>query len=359
MADVDKAALKQVFTHEIAQKKFSMSALVKATSSIPSNTELMSSFEKAVEGFSTKAKEHVFKGLLRNCFLIELVKADVTSTKMEVRWAERLDSDDPRWLSFDGCLELFTELMTRLASYSDRNKDKLFSEFYLKTAVPYELPLDYVARDAESGIHRLNNLQWLPSDLPLKVAGMRQFLMSLDDARHRNFFRKAYNKIQVKAYLTDRALTGVDKTNREKRWETHPRGVQFALHRECMDIEYRLINQICHFESFPGSLKAVLKEKNLLEPLEEPFRCPITMEAFQFDTFEQGILEPIHGKANFQVGHLNPLKAESDDPHVGHTALNISWISSDGNRIQGDMSLNEVRRIIIKIAKNYEDAGVL
>lgn len=69
-------------------------------------------------------------------------------------------------------------------------------------------------------------------------------------------------------------------------------------------------------------------------------------------------MNPTHGNSNFQVGHLNPLKL--DDPNsliFGHTPENISWISKDGNRIQGDMSLKETRNLLIRITRNYEDEG--
>lgn len=37
----------------------------------------------------------------------------------------------------------------------------------------------------------------------------------------------------------------------------------------------------------------------------------------------------------------------------GHTAKNISWVSANGNRIQGSLSLDETRAMIKQIAANY------
>jgi hypothetical protein len=82
------------------------------------------------------------------------------------------------------------------------------------------------------------------------------------------------------------------------------------------------------------------------------------MEPLSFGDFEREVQDPQHGKAAFQVGHLNPLKAVNDDPYSGHTAQNISWISSNGNRIQGSSSLKETRDLIGRIYKNYEQFGI-
>jgi len=177
--------------------------------------------------------------------------------------------------------------------------------------------------------------------------------LSKEVGGHKKTFDEAYNKIQVKTYLTDRVLTGGYKTNREKRWETHPASVHFALRRDCFDTEYRLIQQLCHFNGFPPRIKDELRNRNLIETSAEPFRCPITLEPLSFEKFEEEILNPVAGKSSFQVGHLNPLKAVNDDAHSGHTAENISWVSANGNRIQGSLSLGETRAMIERIATNY------
>ncbi len=101
---------------------------------------------------------------------------------------------------------------------------------------------------------------------------------------------KISKKIKIKAYQTDRAQTGKHQTNREKRWESHPDNFQFAFRRDCNDVEAALI---------------------------------------------------------LQVGHLNPLKATG-----GHNATNIGWISDDGNRIQGSLSIDEVKALLRRIYRN-------
>jgi hypothetical protein len=216
------------------------------------------------------------------------------------------------------------------------------------------MPIDYRDRSLGAPIHRRDNIVWIWDELPARVVKLRAFLLGKTAEVTARAFVEAYNKIKVKTYLTDRALTGEHKSNREKRWETHPQSYQFALRRDCLEIELALINQMCHFAGFPADLRTALERADLLIPLPEPFRCPITMEPMSYAEFERELLNPKMGRAAFQVGHLNPLKAINEDPRQGHTAQNISWISSDGNRIQGHLGLDETRELIKRISRNYE-----
>ena len=78
-----------------------------------------------------------------------------------------------------------------------------------------------------------------------------------------------------------------------------------------------------------------------------------------FGDFESQLLSPTHGKSDFQVGHLDPLKlGASRAQGPGHSAANIAWISADGNRIQGSLSVTDVRELLKKIASNYDDLGI-
>jgi hypothetical protein len=124
-------------------------------------------------------------------------------------------------------------------------------------------------------------------------------------------------------------------------------------------IEYELITQLCAFKGFPENFREMLQEQEILPKTMEVSRCPITLEPLVFQEFREELMNPTHGKSNFQVGHLNPLKL--DDPNsliAGHTAGNIAWISANGNRIQGSMSLEEVRDLLKRITHNYEDEGL-
>jgi hypothetical protein len=153
-------------------------------------------------------------------------------------------------------------------------------------------------------------------------------------------------------------LRGAEETKREKRWETHPHSVQFATRRTALEIEYALITQLCAFEGFPPASREALQAEGILPAELRTFRCPVTLEPMSFPLFREALLNPQHGKSAFQVGHLNPLKLdEPGNDVVGHTADNISWISGDGNRIQGSLSLNNVQQLLRKIAANYEELG--
>ncbi len=56
------------------------------------------------------------------------------------------------------------------------------------------------------------------------------------------------------------------------------------------------------------------------------------MEKMYFNELKQELENPTHGESKFQVGHMNPLKANTLDIFSGHTAENISWISAEEMR---------------------------
>ncbi len=122
------------------------------------------------------------------------------------------------------------------------------------------------------------------------------------------FFRTVItDKIKVKTYLTDRVLTGDHKTNREKRWETHP--IQFILLNVAFAWELNMLS----LRKFALS-KVFLKQQSIsydrLTYCLKSFPLPmsITGDALSYEAFRIGLLNPTHGKSDFQVGHLNPLK---------------------------------------------------
>jgi len=226
--------------------------------------------------------------------------------------------------------------------------------------IPYEAPLDYERRLSPAGrLHQRGNLTWFHDDLILRTLKLRKYVMEpVTSPDHRFFRRVLTDKIEVKTYRTDRVLTGDHKTNREKRWETHPNSVHFAERRTCMAIEYALVTKICAFEGFPSESIQQLQQENILPAQLQTALCPITGDALSYEAFRDELLNPTHGKSYFQVGHLNPLKLENTNADAaGHTADNISWITADGNRIQGSLSLHDVRALIQRIAENYHQHG--
>ncbi len=132
--------------------------------------------------------------------------------------------------------------------------------------------------------------------------------------------------------------------------EAHPLNFQFALHRDCNQIETELLLQVCTFKGLDKKLVTLLQNQNLLPSTFENYKCPVTGEFLYYTDFENEILNQTHGKSMFQVGHLTPLKNGGK-----HISDNIGWISDDGNRIQGSLSLNEVDNLLLKIYKNRID----
>jgi hypothetical protein len=298
--------------------------------------------------------------ILRNVFLIELVKVPkIETTKFRVRWIEQLRGD-PRYCSFDECLNIAIELLVALPGwFATPTHSKCMSLSFSNGIVPYEAPLDYINRVTKQGrLHQLGNLTWFYDELVLRTLNLRKYLTDKTTSPDHRFFRTLLSdKIKVKTYLTDRVLTGEHKTNREKRWETHPNSVHFAERRVCMAIEYALVTQICAFEGFPQESIKQLQKANILPQSLPNALCPITGDALSYEAFRAELLNPTHGKSDFQVGHLNPLKLGMQGETTGHTSNNISWISADGNRIQGNLSLNDVRELILRISQNYERHG--
>jgi hypothetical protein len=303
--------------------------------------------------FDAPTAASVLMGIVRAAFLIELVNDAVTSTKFEFRWSPRL-AGDPRGCTFDECFAIFANLATDLAAEAhDVSVVKTLARFARFNMLPYEMPIDYVART--SPIHRAANMAWIWYDPEItKTILLREQLRDpTTTGALAALFVLAEKKTKVKTYLTDRALTGASKTNREKRWEAHPEGVQFAFRRDCLKIEHKLMSQICHFEGFPRDVRAALTTSNAILAMELPARCPITRDALEFDMLRRTLEQPDWGRSQFQVGHLNPLKGPGAGPQFGHTPANIAWISADGNRVQGHLSYDETMALLERIRENF------
>jgi len=312
--------------------------------------------------------KYVMTAVLRTVFLIELVNDDISSTKMEVRWIEKeskgkkqeaFDQSDPRFCTFEECVNILIKLLGELLHSVEKDENvELLKLYGTHRLIPYEIPIDYInsptTEKAITNIHTPDNIQWVWDEEYQKTLKLRDLLM---DPKKNNmsdpFSSILKDKMKVKTYLTDRVQTGEHKTNREKRWEVHPESVHFAFRRSCLEIEKRLVTQLSHFEQFPLDLYDLLLKNGMITEEEKPYRCPITLDSLSFKEFEEEMRNPLHGKSNFQVGHLNPLKLVTDDPASGHIAENIGWFSADGNRIQGSLSLKETRELLRRIQDNY------
>ena len=290
------------------------------------------------------------RAIIRNSFLIEPVNNYISSTKVKTHWTEQLEGD-VRFADFQTCAQILQKIIFSIEKLSDEDFNAL-KYFFNYTVISYEIPVDYISRFANP-IHTPTNIALYLDNKVKACISMRKFIMNEEENPASNVFQRILaDKVKVKTYLTDRALTGDYKTNREKRWEAHPNSVQYSLRRNCMEIETKLMAQIAMFE---GCDQAVVQHMQRLHLLPNNFaycRCPITGDNLQYIEFAREALHPIHGKSKFQVGHLNPLKASDLPGAHGHTADNISWISEDGNRIQGSLSLMEVDNLLRRIYRN-------
>jgi hypothetical protein len=310
--------------------------------------------------------KYVFTGVLRNVFLIELANKEVKSTKFTVRWtedqgpwAEWLGPKDPRFATYEECYKIFTALLEDLTQSFSEDKVELFKTFYNYKLLAYELPIDYeqVPTQPDQHIHSEANIVWFWDDEYRQIVKLRKHLLDKQTNPQAPLFETILkDKLKVKTYLTDRALTGAYKTNREKRWEALPKSPQFAKRRECLQVEKELVEQLVRFADFPAELKEELQRKSLVAVSPELYRCPVTLDILSFKDLQAEVENPQHGKAYFQVAHLNPLKA-GEGSQFRHTPANIGWITADGNRIQGDLTLEETRALLRRITANYTSLG--
>ncbi len=311
--------------------------------------------------YDEKTTKKTLIGLIRFIFLIEPVNKDITSTKVTARWIYNdnffnfKSQNDLRYSSLNNCLDIFKKKFFELITLS---KDIKFKDSIVKSNIcnsySHEINIDYKKKNYNrKKIHSSENIIWLNDKEMELFTNLRNLIhqnKSQNTFKVLNLARQ--KKIKIKSYLTDRAQTGLHQTNREKRWEADPNSVQFATKYDCYMIEKKLIEQLILFKNFPSKIR-----NKLVKNKSNYAYCPITLNEFDFKLFQKEIENPNHGRSNFHVGHLNPLKKMSTNPLDGHNQINISWISDHGNRIQGSLNLKEVKELIKQINLNYLSKG--
>jgi hypothetical protein len=361
----------QLFEQIEASKRANIIAAFRtALDTEPAETKWSVALHALSQKFSKTHSVLILTRLARSVYMIEPVNAAITSTKFACRWTSNQgfyfkfgQRGDPRIATFAECEKIADELLTALVL-------SLENEAHVSTLrlainhgiISHEIPLDYVNSNPDVvAIHSPGNLTWAwdgPAEATVKL---RSWLLQQttpwapeQDATVAEVMSAAIKqKVAVKTYLTDRAQTGPYQTNREKRWEAHPGSVQFASRAAASAIERELLEQICYFDGFPNDCRLQAVELGVLRE-REATRCPITLDLLSFPQFAEEVTNPRWGRAHFQVGHLNPLKTvERTTEAAGHTAQNIAWISAAGNRIQGDLSLLDARKLVQHIADNY------
>jgi hypothetical protein len=358
--------MKATFEGVLTSDRFRMNSLYGAVwPLIEADQEFAPHLSAIAKIISTREFRSLANAILRNAFLIEPMLTRGGATKTQLRWIKALEGDQ-RFCSFEECREIALDLVGTLAEWIDDSEHLEALTLSLRhQMIPHEASFDYLTlidtTDHNTRIHTRGNLGWICTPVTLRTLKLREFLTNPRTSPDATFFSTVLtDKIKIKAYLTDRVQTGEHQTNREKRWETHPHSVHFATREQGMAIEYKLVTQICSFDDFPEDAREALQAENILPAQLEIFRCPITLDALSFTRFRDELLNPVHGRSSFQVAHLNPLKLDDAASLArGHMAENISWMSADGNRIQGSMSLSDIRALLKRIAQNYEDVGLV
>jgi len=297
--------------------------------------------------------------LLRFSFLIELTNLKLGSTKMKTRWlsgrilmpqpgsfepveGEFRPGTDPRAATFDTCVGVFVRLCNVICDAHDAGESpgQLLLRLNATRRVPYEIPATYAVAQEEP-VHTVENVIWSPSEDVEWLIEARSILRGVSGALAKPIREIEKKKLQVKVFKTDRALTGKDKTNRAKRWEVLAGDFQHATIHECWSVERKLTADLVFFIGFPDSIKSEFLARGLVGEETPDTRCPVTLEPLDYEDFSKTLLDPAHGVSDYQVGHLHPLKRGGR-----HTGTNVCWQSANGNRIQGDLSIEETHGLL-------------
>ena len=328
------------------------------------NSQAEISLATLKRNLANKTFKTALESALRFSFLIELTNLTVGSTKMKTRWLPGLiqmpqansfepihgefrPDGDPRSATYDECLAIFTRCL-ELVVWRMEN-DKSFSSFVnslnQNRQVAYEFPLGYIDRYSDR-IHRADNIAWIENEDIRWLVTARALFKEFTGQTATAIKSIQKNKIQIKVYKTDRALTGKDKTNRAKRWEVLPGDFQYAPLDQCWSVERALLKSLLLFESFPKHVRERFLNSGLIVRSDDITRCPVTLAPLNYNAFSASVVNSKHGQSDYQVGHLTPLKKGGS--HVGD---NVCWQSADGNRIQGDLTVAETDSLLDAIYK--------
>lgn len=299
----------------------------------------------------------MFDRLERVSSKIAPLSSSTGNTQTLNRW--NLNQNDPHYASEAECKDIFIALLEDLLTFLKLSKQKprLLLSYFSDTEINsndlirilntntrignLELPIWYKVTLDAGGKHQKDNIFWFSA------------YKELEEMRKLAADKMIITKIQVKSYLTDRRQTGDYQTNREVRWETHPKSPQFASKIDCMLIEAKLLAQIFLFVGAPNLKENEIStvEKVLAGKFKKDgFKCPISGKPIFYNEFHEKISNPTHGRSGFQVGHLSPLASTGK-----HIASNTSWITDLGNRVQGESSLEEITNDVFLMADFHKE----
>jgi len=328
---------------------------------------LFSDLIQLKNSMTTRGYKYTLECLGRFAFCIELTNLSITSTKMKTRWVsgmitktrpgtfenyegEFAPSHDERSNTFENCYLIFSKCVSLLKE-SDQHKLVMENLSYNKNrGTPYEAVFTYTnpVLDVVHDVHNiclvtLDNINWL-----VKARPIIQPIIGLDSNGDKT---KINEKIATKCYKTDRSQTGEVQTNRAKRWECLEADFQHATLEQCWSVERKLLADLSCFEGFPIDTKQSLIDLGLINDNQKNTLCPITFQPMLYTDFQGGAA---HGESKFQVGHMDPLKSGGS-----HEGSNIEWISYNGNRIQGSLSVGETRAMLINIFNKMRENNLI
>lgn len=340
-----------------ATKSYSVSKIrdvILARNFVAGAPPVATALAQAKNALPAKAFKLTLGNLIRFAFLIELTNLKVGSTKMKTRWVPGdilmpqngsfepirgsfQPGNDPRASPFDICLQVFIKCLNEIAQRQKQDAAVAQKLIALDTSssVPYESVFDYVDPQAVP-VHTAGNIAWVFNQDAEWLLKARPLIKGILE-------KKLLDKIQTKTYKTDRALTGKDKTNRAKRWEVLADDFQHATLTECWSVERKLYEDLVFFQNFPMATRTAFEGSGLVNPGKGVTRCPVTHEILDFLKLAG---DPVHGKSEYQVGHSHPLKRAGR-----HRGDNVCWQSADGNRIQGDLKIEETNLLLDGIFK--------
>src|SRR5215472_3669029 len=108
-------ACEAIFNEAVGDEVFSVLKLGKALLGKVEDKKFLADYSAISVNINGKPEQWLLNALIRFAFLIELVKAPkIETTKFEVRWASRLGQDDPRFSTFDECVNIFQTLFEQL-----------------------------------------------------------------------------------------------------------------------------------------------------------------------------------------------------------------------------------------------------
>jgi len=213
----------------------------------------------------------------------------------------------------------------------------------------YEIPISYKVGLDSGGTHARSNVGWMK---PLHVvyelrAALRSSLAAAGVAPEA--IDTALDKIQVKSNCTDKQTMPPYFSNRDIRWATWPSSPRYACRFDCAKVELELMAELFEFSMAPplnAALASAVGATRGSSVSTQSRVCFVTGKPLDYSKYLAGAKNPRRGRSTYHVGHLLPLTRGGK-----HTSVNVAWVSDDGNRIQGNDTIQEIED---KLAESVE-----